>query len=165
MRNVFFAAAALSLCGIAADASAQSVTINRTQISNDAARKIVDGCIAYAEKNKMQVGVAVVGIDGVLLDFHATQGGGATTSETAILKAKTAAHWRRATKDLENDVRTGNNAASVWIGDFPREGGIPIVINGQFAGAIGIGAGSGWNECAQAGFDAAIPKAQQAAQR
>lgn len=165
MRTMLFAAAALAVCGMAADAAAQSVTVNRTQISNDAARKIVDGCIAYAIAHKIQVGVAVVGIDGVLLDFHATQGGGATTSETAVLKAQTAAHWRRATKDLENDVRTGNNAAPVWIGDFPREGGIPIMIDGQFAGAIGIGAGGQWNECAQAGFDAAIPKAQQSAQR
>jgi glc operon protein GlcG len=165
MRNLLFAAAALAAVSATAPASAQNVTINRVQISNDAARKIVDGCMAYAAQNKILVGIAVVGIDGVLLDFHASQGGGPTLSETALLKAKTTAHWRRATKDLEADVRSGNNGASVWIGDFPREGGIPIMIDGQFAGAIGIGAGGKWEECAQAGLDAAIPKAQQSARR
>ena len=84
-------------------------------------------------------------------------------SETAVLKAKTAAHWRRPTKDLEEEVNKQVNGAPVWIGDFPRVGGIPIMIDGQFAGAIGIGGGSKWEECAQAAFDAVIPKNAQSA--
>ena len=124
MRKMLFVAAAAVAASIAAAAAAQSVSVNRPQISNAAARKMVDTCIAFAEKNKMLVGVAVVGVDGTLLDFHAMQGGGPTLSETAILKAKTAAHWQRPTKSLEEDVRSGNNGASVWIGDFPRVGEI-----------------------------------------
>ena len=163
MRKMLFVAAAAVAASIAAAAAAQSVSVNRPQISNAAARKMVDTCIAYAEKNKMLVGVAVVGVDGTLLDFHAMQGGGPTLSETAILKAKTAVHWQRTTKSLEEDVRTGNNGASVWIGDFPRVGGTPIIIDGQVAGAIGIGGGAKQDECAQAAIAAVLPNQPQKA--
>ena len=165
MRKMLFALATLTACAMVAGASAQSVSIDRKQISNAAARKMVDACLAFAEKYNILVGVAVVGIDGVLLDFHAMQGGGPTLSETAILKAKTAAHWQRATKSLEEDVTSLRNQASVWINDFPKAGALPILINGQVAGAIGVGGASKQEECAQAGIDAVLPKTSVAAQR
>jgi glc operon protein GlcG len=158
MRKTIFASAILLAATMAATASAQSVSVDRKQISNAAARKMVDACLAYAEKNNILVGVAVVGIDGVLLDFHAMQGGGPTLSETAILKAKTAVHWQRPTKSLEEDVTTLRNQASVWINDFPKSGALPILIDGQVAGAIGVGSAAKQEECAQAGIDAVLPK-------
>ena len=158
MKKSAFAFSTLATCVFATLASAQSVSIDRKQVSNAAARKMVDACLAFAEKNNILVGVAVVGIDGVLLDFHVMQGGGATLSETAILKAKTAAHWQRATKSLEEDVTTLRNQASVWINDFPKAGALPIMIGGQVAGAIGVGGASKQEECAQAGIDAVLPK-------
>jgi glc operon protein GlcG len=165
MRTTMIALAALCACAVTADASAQSVSVDRKQVSNAAARQMVDACLAFAEKNNILVGVAVVGIDGVLLDFHAMQGGGPTLTETAILKAKTAAHWQRATKSLEEDVTTLRNQASVWINDFPKAGALPIMIGGQVAGAIGVGGAAKQEECAQAGIDAVLPKQPIAAQR
>jgi len=165
LRKMLFTIATLCACAVTLEASAQSVSVDRKQVSNAAARKMVDACLAFAEKNNILVGVAVVGLDGVLLDFHAMQGGGPTLSETAILKAKTAAHWQRSTKSLEQDVTTLRNQASVWINDFPKAGALPIVIDGQVAGAIGVGGASKQEECAQAGIDAVLPKQPQAAQR
>ncbi len=162
---MLFTVAALCACAITVEASAQAVSVDRKQVSNAAARKMVDACLAFAEKNNILVGVAVVGLDGVLLDFHAMQGGGPTLSETAILKAKTAAHWQRSTKSLEQDVTSQRNQASVWINDFPKAGALPIMIDGQVAGAIGVGGASKQEECAQAGIDAVLPKQPQAAQR
>ena len=166
MRKLLFAAAALcAWCSIAVEASAQAISIDRKQVSAAAARKMVDACLAFAEKNNILVGVAVVDIAGVLMDFHAMQGSGPTTAETAILKAKTAAHWQRSTKTLEADVTTLRNQASVWIKDFPKAGALPIVIDGQVAGAIGVGGAQKQEECAQAAIDAVIPKQPVAAQR
>jgi glc operon protein GlcG len=165
MRKTVIALAALCACTLSVEAMGQAVSIDRKQISNQAARKMVDACIGFAEKNNIIVGVAVVGIDGVLLDFHAMQGGTATTSETAILKAQTAAHWQRSTKLLEDDVTTLRNQASVWINDFPKAGALPILIDGQVAGAIGVGGAQKQEECAQAGIDAVLPKQPLAAQR
>jgi glc operon protein GlcG len=164
MRTPLLATAALLISAIALDASAQSTFVMRKQISPDTARKLVDTCLGYAKERNQIVGVAVVDIAGVLMDMHSL-GGQATYSETAILKAKTAAHWQRKTSELEEDVNSKRNGASVWIGDFPRAGGVPIVIEGEVAGAIGVGGGGGAEACAQYAIDQVIGKPAQAAQR
>jgi glc operon protein GlcG len=160
MRPMSVAALVLVVSTVSVDtAAAQSISVHRVEISSDAARKMVEACVAYAERNKLLVGAAVVGIDGVLIDFHLMQGATATNSETAILKAKTAAHWRRPTRELEEWVKTGSNGAPAWIGDFPRAGGVPIVIDGMVAGAIGVGGGGdGGDDCAQHAIDTVIRK-------
>src|SRR5260370_30579632 len=101
---MLFTIATLCACAVTLEASAQAVSVDRKQVSNAAARKMVDACLAFAEKNNILGGVAVVGLDGVLLDFHAMQSGGPTLSETAILTAKTAAHWQRSTQALAQDA-------------------------------------------------------------
>ena len=159
MRTMLVAALALVVSAFSLDASAQAISVNRVEISSNAARRMVEACVAFAERNKVLVGAAVVGIDGVLIDFHLMQGATATNSETAILKAKTAAHWRRPTRELEEWVQTGSNGAPAWIGDFPRAGGVPIVIDGTVAGAIGIGGGGDkGDECAQHAIDTVVRK-------
>ena len=105
MRTMLAAAVTLVVSAGSLGAAAQSISVNRIEISSDAAHKLVEACVAYAERNKVLVGAAVVGIDGVLIDFHLMQGATATNSETAILKAKTAAHWRRPTRELEEWVK------------------------------------------------------------
>ena len=162
MRKIFVPAL-LCACIAGSAADGQAVSVDRKQVSAVAARKMVDACLAYAEKNNILVAVAVVDIAGVLIDFHAMEGGGPTLAETAILKAKTAAHWQRSTKTLEQDVLTQRNEASLWIHDFPKAGALPITIGGQFAGAIGVGGAQKQEECAQAGIDAVIPREPVAA--
>ncbi len=164
MRRLFVPAL-LCACIAGSAANGQSVSVDRKQVSAAAARKMVDACLAFAEKNNILVAVAVVDIAGVLIDFHAMEGGGPTLAETAILKAKTAAHWQRSTRTLEQDVLTGRNEASLWIKDFPKAGALPIMIGGQFAGAIGVGGAQKQEECAQTGIDAVIPKEPVAATR
>ena len=163
MRKAILVTAALFACAFTVAASAQPVFIERKQVSPSTARKLVDACVARAEQQKQIVGCAVVDIAGVLVDFHA-MGGQATFAETAILKAKTAAHWQRATSELEADVNSQRNGASVWIGDFPRSGGVPIMIEGQVAGAIGVGGGNS-EELAKAAIAAVLGNQPQSAQR
>ena len=153
MKNKILVAAAFALLS-ASTAFAQSAFVERKMLSTDAARKIVDTCVAFAKEHNLTLGVAVVDISGVLLDFHMMEGGGPTTSETAILKAKTAAHWRRSTTTLEETVMSGGNQASIWINDFPKGGGLPIMVDGEMAGAVGVGGPAMQDECGQAGIDA-----------
>ena len=163
MRKTALVLAALAASVLTVAVSAQPVFIERKQVSPATARKLVDACVARAEQQKQIVGCAVVDIAGVLVDFHA-MGGQATFAETAILKAKTAAHWQRATSALEDDVNSKRNGASVWIGDFPRAGGVPIMIEGQVAGAIGVGGGNS-EELAKAAIAAVLGNQPQSAQR
>jgi len=160
VRKAVLLSALLATMTVAA--SAQPTFIERKQVSPATARKLVDACIARAEQIKQTVGCAVVDISGVLVDFHA-MGGQATFAETAILKAKTAAHWQRSTSALEEDVNSKRNGASAWIGDFPRSGGVPIMVDGQVAGAMGVGGGSS-EELAKYAIEAVLGK-QEAAQR
>ena len=162
MRNIVLVTAAV-LTAFTTAAAAQSAFVERKQVSPATARKLVDACIARAEAQKQIAGCAVVDISGVLVDFH-SMGGQATFAETAILKAKTAAHWQRATSALEEDVNSKRNGASDWIGDFPRSGGVPIMVDGQVAGAMGVGGGGNSEELAKFAIEAVLGK-QQAAQR
>ena len=163
VRKTVLVTAVLLAASFTTAASAQPASggafIERKQVSPATARKLVDACIARAEQQKEIVGCAVVDISGVLMDFH-TMGGQATFAETAILKAKTAAHWQRATSALEEDVNSKRNGASVWIGDFPRAGGVPIMVDGQVAGAMGVGGGS--EELAKSAIEAVLGKQQSA---
>jgi len=163
VRKTVLVIAAIAASALTAAAAAQPVFIERKQVSPATARKLVDACVARAEQQKQIVGCAVVDIAGVLVDFHA-MGGQATFAETAILKAKTAAHWERATSALEADVNSEANGASVWIGDFPRSGGVPIIIEGQVAGAIGVGGGNS-EELAKAAIATVLGNQPQSAQR
>jgi glc operon protein GlcG len=165
VHKLLIALTAVLASAISFESAAQPAFSVRKQVSSEAARKLVDACIAYAQARNSIVGVAVVDFAGVVIDMHLMQGGTATYSETAILTAKTAAHWQRPTSALEEDVNSKRNGASAWIGDFPRSGGIPIVIDGQVAGAIGVGGGGAAEACAQAAIDSVIGKPPQAAQR
>jgi glc operon protein GlcG len=125
-----------------AAAPAVSPTFERKIVASDAARKIVDTCIALSRNNPPPVAVAVVDPAGVLIDFHAMQGASEVAGTTAILKAKTAARWRRSTADVNQRLLTGVNRAPEWIGDFPQPGALPILVNGEVVGAVGVGGGA-----------------------
>jgi glc operon protein GlcG len=155
MTNRIIAAAFFSFLQ-ASVAFVQPAFAERNQLTSDAARIIVETCLAFAAVNDMIIGVAVVDRAGVVLAFQLMEGRGPTASETAILKARTAAHWGRPTQELEDWVRGGGNRAPLWIEDFPQGGGLPIIVDGQVAGAVGVGGPGRQDECAQAGIDAAF---------
>jgi len=146
-------------------AFAQTAFEQRTHLTTEGADRIVEACMALAAEHDAPLAVAVVDSDGVLLSFKMREGGGATTSQTAILKAETAAHWRRSTTVLEETVMSNGNQASIWIGDFPKAGGLPIMIDGNIAGAVGVGGPVMQEQCAQAGIDAVMENFEQQAQR
>jgi len=50
-------------------------------------------------------------------------------------------------------VRSGENLAPTFMNDFPQPGALPIVLNGQTIGAMGVSSGDG-ERCAQAAIDA-----------
>ena len=139
-------------------AAAEANYVERKQISASAARKMVDACVAYAKAHNTVVGVAVVDLAGVPLDAHMMPGTSPQSAESSMLKAKTSWHWQRSTALLAKDVATKANVASDWIGDFPRPGGMAIMIDGKFAGAIGVGGAQDDEACARAAIEAVFGK-------
>ncbi len=145
--------------------SAQPLLRTTKFISMDGARKLVDACLAFADRNKFgPLGISVVDPDGTLLSFQGTRGASKTILDTAELKAVTAAHWRRNTEDLWNRVNKQVNRAPEWLHDFPQPGGFPIFIGNDIIGAIGAGGvGDQDDRCAQAAIKAVFPNANTGA--
>ena len=133
-----------------------------TVISSAGARALADACTAWAEKNKIIVAMAILDWGGNLIESHAMEGAAANSIDTALLKAKSALRWRRATSETNKIVRSGENLAPTFMNDFPQPGALPIVMNGQVIGAMGVSSGDG-EKCAQAGVEAVFGKTASAA--
>jgi uncharacterized protein GlcG (DUF336 family) len=129
-------------------------------ISSAGARALVDACSAWAEQNKQTVAISILDWGGNLIESHAMEGAAANAIDTALLKAKSALRWRRATSETNKMVRSGENLAPTFMRDFPQQGALPIVIDGQVVGAMGVSGADG-EKCAQAAFDVVFKGAKK----
>jgi glc operon protein GlcG len=136
-----------------AAAPAIATTRDIKVISSAGARALADACTAWAEANKQVVAMAILDWGGNLIESHAMEGAPMNAIETALLKAKSALRWRRATSETNKLVRSGENLAPTFMHDFPQPGALPIVVNGQVVGAMGVSGADG-EKCAQAAIDA-----------
>ena len=156
--------AALVTVSPAAEASAMQATRDIKVISSAGARAMADACIAWAEQNKQIVAMAVLDWGGNLIESHAMEGAAANAIDTALLKAKSALRWRRATSETNKIVRSGENLAPTFMNDFPQPGALPIMVNGQVIGAMGVSGPDG-EKCSQAAIDAVFKKQTSASAR
>ena len=122
-------------------------------ISSAGARALADACTAWAEQNKQVVAMAILDWGGNLIESHAMEGAPMNAIDTALLKAKSALRWRRPTSETNKMVRSGENLAPTFMRDVPHPGALPIVVNGQVVGAMGVSGADG-EKCARAAIDA-----------
>ena len=128
------------------------------------AQLAVDAARRKAEEMKLQVNITVVDDGGHPLAFVRMDGARPASAYTSMTKAVSAATKRGATGPLPPGADTNThlslaveNAAAVGGGKFTTlKGGIPIVIDGQVIGAVGVGGATGEQdaEIAQAGVEA-----------
>lgn len=105
----------------------------------DDARAIAAAAEAEANKNNWAVTLAVVDDGGHLLWLQRLDGAAPISAEIAPAKARTAALGRRESKvyeDMINGGRVSFLSAPVLHGML--EGGVPIVVDGQCIGAVGV---------------------------
>jgi glc operon protein GlcG len=133
-------------------------------ISSAGARAMADACIAWAEQNKVVVAMAILDWGGNVIESHAMEGVAANGIDTALLKAKSALRWRRATSETNRIVRSGENLAPTFMNDFPQPGALPVMVDGQIVGAMGVSSPDG-EKCAQAAIDAVFKKPATASAR
>src|ERR1700690_3255768 len=129
------------------------VTRDVKVISSAGARALADACTVWAERNKQIVAMAILDWGGNLIESHAMEGAPMNAIDTALLKAKSALRWRRATSETNKLVRSGENLAPTFMRDFPQPGALPIVLNGEVIGAMGVYGADG-EKCAQAAMEA-----------
>jgi glc operon protein GlcG len=102
-------------------------------------RAIAAAAEAEALKNAWAVTIAIVDDGGHLLWLQRLDGAAPISAEIAPAKARTAAVGRRESKvyeDMINGGRTSFLSAPTLHGML--EGGVPIMVNAQCVGAIGV---------------------------
>ena len=148
---------ALAAIAFASQASAEAMVRQQKVITSAGARAMVEACSAWAEKNRMVLAMSVLDWAGNLVESHAMEGAGANSIDTSLLKAKSALRWRRPTSEMNQIVRTGQNLAPTFMHDFPQPGALPIMLDGEMIGAMGVSGADG-EKCAQAAIDAVFKK-------
>lgn len=139
-------------------ATANAQTVEKRSITLEGARVIIAAAKTYAAVNKAPGGViAVVDDGGNLVALERLDGTFSAGANISIGKARTAAMFKKPTKFFEDIIKNGRTAM-VALPDFtPLQGGVPIMIDGQLVGGVGVsGAMSAMQdeELAVAGADA-----------
>ena len=103
------------------------------------ARAIAAAAEAEAARNGWAVTIAVVDDGGHLLWLQRLDGAAPSTAQIAPAKAHAAALGRRESKTYEDMINQGRTAyLSVPALHGMLEGGVPIVVQGECIGAVGV---------------------------
>jgi len=116
----------------------EKAMLNKVMLGIDDAARVMDGAVAEAKKNNWSVAIAIVDDGGHLLQFTRLDGTPPVSSYIAPEKARAAALGRRETKIYEDMINQGRTAflSAPLLGML--EGGVPIVVDGQVVGAVGV---------------------------
>jgi glc operon protein GlcG len=137
--NLKIALTALFVLGATVLTNAQ--TVEKKSLSIEGARKAIAAGVAYAKKNNAPGGViAVVDEGGNLMALERLDGTFAAGANISIGKARTAVLFKRPTKAFEDIIKNGRTAMVALPDAYftPLQGGVPITIDGQIVGGIGV---------------------------
>ena len=127
-------------------------------ITLDNAKKAAAPALAEARRNDWAMAVAIVDSGGDLVYFEKMDDTQTGSVVVAIAKARSAALFKRPTKAFQDTLASGGEGLRVLRLEnaVPVEGGIPLVVDGKIAGAIGLSGGTSAQDgqCAQAGVNA-----------
>jgi uncharacterized protein GlcG (DUF336 family) len=104
----------------------------------DDVKKIAAAAEAEAVKNNWAVTISIVDDGGHLLWLQRLDGAAPVSAWIAPAKAKTAALGRRESGVYEKMVNEGRVSFLSVEPVTPLEGGVPIVVDGQYVGAVGV---------------------------
>ena len=129
-------AAAIVLAALATSAQAQ--TAQRPGLTLDGAKAIAAAAGAEARRLGAGGAIAIVDEGGNLLYLERLENTFPAAAVVAIDKARTAATFRKPTRDFENAIAKGRTALVAVDVMTPLQGGVPILVTGQVVGAIGV---------------------------
>lgn len=107
-------------------------------VAAEGAQRALAAATAEARRQGWAVSIAVVDPAGELLAFVRLDGAPYSSIDVARAKARTAARFRRPTRLLDSALTAGRTAILALDGATPIEGGVPIVVDGQVVGAVGV---------------------------
>jgi uncharacterized protein GlcG (DUF336 family)/mannose-6-phosphate isomerase-like protein (cupin superfamily) len=147
-------------------APAHAQIVEKKSLNLDGAKKAISAAVDYAKKNNAPGGVvAVVDEGGNLMALERIDGTFAMGATISIGKARTAVLFKKPTRFFEELINKGRTAMTAVDGFTPLIGGIPIVIDGQVVGGVGVSGAASANqdeELALAGANALMGGAAKA---
>jgi glc operon protein GlcG len=129
---------AISIAGAAADFSTTRVPA----LTYEAARIAAEAAGAEATRRGVAPVVSVVDSGGELVYLWRPEGAQVASVGVAVDKARTAAIYRRPSKDFEEQASNGRASSLHLARAVPLQGGIPIVVTGEVIGAVGVSGAS-----------------------
>jgi uncharacterized protein GlcG (DUF336 family)/mannose-6-phosphate isomerase-like protein (cupin superfamily) len=146
---------------------AHAQVIEKKSLNLDGAKKAIAAAVDYARKNKAPGGViAVVDEGGNLMALERLDGTFAMGATISIGKARTAVLFKKPTRFFEELINKGRTAMTAVDGFTPLIGGIPIVVEGEVIGGIGVSGAASANqdeELALAGANAVAGRVEAGA--
>jgi glc operon protein GlcG len=119
-----------------------SLTRQAKRLTYEGARTILAAAVTYAEKMGVPQCIAIVDEGCNLMAFARMDGARVLSIDSAHRKAMTAAATGKPTGEIADDL--GFKLAHATDGKMVNlKGGIPIIVDGETIGGIGIGSGTG----------------------
>jgi len=130
-------ASILGMASLSGITRAADIAERRT-LTLDGAQRAIAAAVAQAQKNHAGGVIAVVDDGGNLMALERVDGTFAAGANISIGKARTAALFQKPTRVFEEIIAKGRTAM-VTLNDFtPLQGGVPITVDGQIVGAVGV---------------------------
>ncbi len=117
---------------------AHAQLLDKKILSLETAEKIVAAAATAAKKRSATVVIVVVDDGGYPLLLKRLDDAQVASVEVGIGKARTAAIFRRPSRDFEEQIKNGRVASLVLPGATPLQGGIPLIVDGKVVGAVGV---------------------------
>jgi glc operon protein GlcG len=118
--------------------SAGAQALDKKVLSFAAAQRIAAVAADAARAKGVGVVIAVVDDGGHLILLHRLDDTQVASVNVGIGKARTAAIYRRPSREFEEQIRAGRIAALALADSTPLQGGVPIRLDGKVIGAIGV---------------------------
>ncbi|MCW2272173.1 hypothetical protein D3C77_10470 [compost metagenome] len=112
--------------------------LSKAVLSQTEVSKILAAARSEAEKNQWAVTISVVDDGGHPLALERLDGCAPISAYIASEKARSAAIGRRETKGYEDMVNGGRSAFLSAPLLTSLEGGVPVIVDGQAIGAVGV---------------------------
>jgi len=136
MQRIRLAVLAVLLSGVFSRASAQ--VAEHKGLTLEGARNVIGAAIEYARTKAGTGVIAVVDEGGNLMALERLDGTFAAGANISIGKARTAVLFKKPTKVFEDIIKNGRTSM-VALNDFtPLQGGVPIIVDGQVVGGVGV---------------------------
>jgi glc operon protein GlcG len=116
----------------------QGLVLEKKVLSLAAARKIVAAAEAEANARGVGVVIAVVDSSGTIIELSRMDTAQVASVNVGIGKARTAAIYRRPSRDFEEQIKSGRIAALALADATPLQGGVPVFVDGKIVGAVGV---------------------------